>query len=94
MIGQEASNEDMIDKCQQHMVSSNNSLGNVDVTILVSPDCSPGAVWGMVVCLCLMQLWQCIMRSVEWNKKEELVAEQAMKYLKVLISFSPSFRGC
>lgn len=24
------------------------------------------------------------MRSVEWNKKEELVAEQAMKYLKVL----------
>lgn len=23
------------------------------------------------------------MRSVEWNKKEELVAEQAMKYLKV-----------
>lgn len=36
MIGQEASNEDMIDKCQQHMVSSNNSLGNVDITILVS----------------------------------------------------------
>ena len=23
------------------------------------------------------------MKSVEWNKKEELVAEQAMKYLKV-----------
>ncbi len=30
-----------------------------------------------------MQLWRCIMNSVEWNKKEELVAEQAMKYLKV-----------
>lgn len=29
------------------------------------------------------QLWQCIMKSVEWNKKEELVAEQALKYLKV-----------
>ena len=26
------------------------------------------------------------MRSVEWNKKEELVAEQAMKYLKVGVS--------
>ena len=35
MIGQEASNEDMIDKCQQHMASSNNTLGNVDITILV-----------------------------------------------------------
>lgn len=42
MIGQEASNEDMIDKCQQHMTASNNSLGNVDITILVSSrPCSP-----------------------------------------------------
>jgi hypothetical protein len=36
MIGQEASNEDMIDKCQQHVVASNNALGDVDITILVS----------------------------------------------------------
>lgn len=27
------------------------------------------------------------MKSVEWNKKEELVAEQAMKYLKVSLTF-------
>ena len=34
----------------------------------------------------LSQLWRCIMGSVEWNKKEELVAEQALKYLKVQIT--------
>uniref|UniRef100_G1KMQ9 eIF5-mimic protein 1 n=1 Tax=Anolis carolinensis TaxID=28377 RepID=G1KMQ9_ANOCA len=27
-------------------------------------------------------LWSCIMNAVEWNKKEELVAEQALKHLK------------
>lgn len=37
MIGQEASNEDMIDKCLQHVMTSNNALGNVDITILVRP---------------------------------------------------------
>ena len=36
MITQEASNEEMIDKCQQHILRSNNSLGNVDIAILVS----------------------------------------------------------
>ncbi len=36
MIGQEASNEDMIEKCLQHMIASNNTLGDVDITILVS----------------------------------------------------------
>lgn len=36
MIGQESSNEDMIDKCQQHVMASTNTLGNVDITILVS----------------------------------------------------------
>lgn len=35
MIGQEASNEEMIDKCQQHILASGNALGNVDITILV-----------------------------------------------------------
>lgn len=28
-------------------------------------------------------LWTCVMNAVEWNKKEELVAEQALKHLKV-----------
>ncbi|XP_032093459.1 basic leucine zipper and W2 domain-containing protein 2 isoform X2 [Thamnophis elegans] len=27
-------------------------------------------------------LWSCVMNAVEWNKKEELVAEQALKHLK------------
>lgn len=30
-----------------------------------------------------VMLWRCIMGSVEWNKKEELVAEQALKHLKI-----------
>lgn len=28
-------------------------------------------------------IWSSIMSSVEWNKKEELVTEQAIKHLKV-----------
>uniref|UniRef100_A0A672SKA8 eIF5-mimic protein 1 n=1 Tax=Sinocyclocheilus grahami TaxID=75366 RepID=A0A672SKA8_SINGR len=27
-------------------------------------------------------LWSCLMNAVEWNKKEELVTEQALKHLK------------
>lgn len=30
-------------------------------------------------------LWSCLMNAVEWNKKEELVTEQALKHLKVKI---------
>ena len=33
-----------------------------------------------------LQVWSTIMASVEWNKKEELVAEQALKHLK---TYSP-----
>lgn len=29
-------------------------------------------------------IWASLMSSVEWNKKEELVSEQAIKHLKVL----------
>lgn len=32
-------------------------------------------------------LWTCVMNAVEWNKKEELVAEQALKHLKVMVGF-------
>lgn len=28
-------------------------------------------------------IWSSVMSTVEWNKKEELVAEQAIKHLKV-----------
>jgi hypothetical protein len=31
----------------------------------------------------ISMLWSCIMSSVEWNKKEELVTEQAIRHLKV-----------
>lgn len=30
-------------------------------------------------------IWSCVMGCVEWNKKEELVTEQAIKHLKVRI---------
>lgn len=35
-------------------------------------------------------MWASVMSSVEWNKKEELVAEQAIKHLKV----TPSICDC
>lgn len=60
LIGQEAGNDEIIDRCHQHLSAT--SLSNVDVTVM---------------------LWRCIMSQVEWNKKEELVAEQALKHLKV-----------
>lgn len=34
LISQEASSDDIIDKCQQHMSAT--SLGNVDITVLVN----------------------------------------------------------
>lgn len=34
-------------------------------------------------------IWSSVMSSVEWNKKEELVTEQAIKHLKV----TPSLYG-
>lgn len=40
-------------------------------------------------------LWTCIMNAVEWNKKEELVAEQALKHLKVMsLKSEPSLGVC
>jgi len=30
----------------------------------------------------LLQVWSTVMSQAEWNKKEELVAEQALKHLK------------
>ncbi|KAG7274423.1 hypothetical protein CRUP_023896 [Coryphaenoides rupestris] len=35
-------------------------------------------------------LWSCIMSSVEWNKKEELVTEQAIRHLK---QYSPLLKA-
>lgn len=36
-------------------------------------------------------IWSSVMSTVEWNKKEELVAEQAIKHLKVFVimDFAP-----
>lgn len=33
------------------------------------------------------QVWKGLMRAVEWNKKEELVADQALRHLKVDLNF-------
>lgn len=35
-----------------------------------------------IVDLLHLQIWNTIMAAVEWNKKEDLVAEQALKHLK------------
>ncbi|XP_027044516.1 eIF5-mimic protein 2 [Pocillopora verrucosa] len=36
-------------------------------------------------------VWKCLMRAVEWNKKEELVADQALRHLKVYAPLLASF---
>lgn len=35
-------------------------------------------------------IWASLMSSVEWNKKEELVTEQAIKHLKVQLELTIS----
>lgn len=39
----------------------------------------------VIICL---QVWTVVMTQVEWNKKEELLADQALKHLK---QYSPLF---
>lgn len=39
-------------------------------------------------------LWTCLMNAVEWNKKEELVTEQAIKHLKVTDGHSAHLKTC
>jgi len=41
--------------------------------------------------LCMLQVWSVIMSLAEWNKKEELVAEQALKHLKQYTSLIAAF---
>lgn len=44
---------------------------------------------GLNLFYCLFfQLWNTVMGAVEWNKKEELVAEQALKHLR---QYAPLF---
>ena len=81
LIQQEASNEEIIEQCEQRVKST--SLTNIDITVMVSSMKVVGNIRVLVVCP--LQLWRCVMGSVEWNKKEELVAEQALKHLKVCI---------
>ena len=67
---------------------SSTTLTDVDVTVMVRLCIDIAATNADVQLYCyfylLEQLWRCIMNSVEWNKKEELVAEQALKHLKVM----------
>lgn len=39
----------------------------------------------------LFELWNTVMGAVEWNKKEELVAEQALKHLRQYAPLFSSF---
>lgn len=45
----------------------------------------------------LSQIWQCVMSRGEWNKKEELLAEQAAKHLRhytpLLAAFAQSAKA-
>lgn len=38
-----------------------------------------------------MQIWVVVMGRAEWNKKEELIAEQALKHLKIYTSLLGAF---
>ena len=35
---------------------------------------------------CFVKTWKALMGSVEWNKKEDLVQDQALRHLKVSIT--------
>ena len=39
-------------------------------------------------------LWTCLMNAMEWNKKEELVTEQALKHLKVQLHHLHNYPNC
>lgn len=39
----------------------------------------------------ILQIWGVVMGQAEWNKKEELVADQALKHLKVYTSLFDAF---
>lgn len=84
LLGAEAPSDEVVERCQQHMAST--SLSDVDVTVLVRGEgVTVGRKSYSIVSTCpsQLQLWRSIMDSVEWNKKEELVAEQALKHLRV-----------
>lgn len=40
---------------------------------------------------CSLQLWTSLMTMMEWNKKEELVPEQAVKHLRQYTSLLSAF---
>jgi len=46
--------------------------------------------WMSSVLIFYFQVWSTVMSQVEWNKKEELVAEQALKHLK---QYTPLFEA-
>ena len=38
-------------------------------------------------------LWKSLMNSIEWNKKEDLLAEQALKHLQVMYMCCHDYPG-
>ena len=81
MLEADTTSDEIIDRCQQHMDTA--QLTDVDITVLVGGLLLE--IFGKYSVMCVFQLWRCVMDSVEWNKKEELVAEQALKHLMVCI---------
>jgi len=47
----------------------------------------------MIAVECVLQVWNTLMNAVEWNKKEELVADQSLKYLKQYTSLIAAVSG-
>ena len=76
-LSSDAAEEEIIECCQQYMPAQ---LNDIDVTVLV---CAVSVCVHVCLVTSSQQLWRAIMSAVEWNKKEELVAEQALKHLKV-----------
>ena len=38
-----------------------------------------------------LQIWNCVMSAVEWNKKEDLLQEQALRHLKQYTTLFAAF---
>ena len=39
----------------------------------------------------LLQIWNCVMSAIEWNKKEDLLQDQALRHLKQYTTLFSAF---
>ena len=68
------------------------ALPEHEVVVLVSVHQSYTSLfWATPNYLFKLKIWKTLMDAVEWNKKEELVAEQALKHLKLYTPLLAAF---